>query len=328
MTRDSSRRFARPDDSSRRFARPDEPPHHPDPPKNLGGAELSAMIRADVTSRAASLTELGVRPRLAVVTATDDESTAWYVRSIAGAAKRTGIHCDVLAFGPDASTGRLHAALVELSQDPDVHGIILQTPLPKGTDVAVVRDAISPDKDVDGANPVSIGRLLANERAFAPATAQAVLALLDHHEVDLPGRTAAVVGRSIVVGTPVAHLLVQRSATVTVCHRRTRDLAASTRNADIVVVAAGVPGLVTAEHVAEGAVVIDVGTTATADGGLLGDVDADSVAGRAGALTPVPGGVGPVTTALLLANTVAAASVLDAWTRVDAGDLIGARIAG
>lgn len=294
----------------------------------LGGAELTAAIRADVTARAAALTALGVAPALAVVTATDDESTAWYVRSIAAAAQRTGIRCDVVDLGPTATTGRIHAKLVELSADPDVHGIILQTPLPQGTDLPALRDAIDPGKDVDGSNPVSLGRLLAGQRAFAPATAQAVLTLLDHHGIDLAGRTAVMVGRSLVVGTPAAHLLVARNATVTVCHHHTRDLAAATRAADIVVVAVGVPGLIGAEHIGEEAIVIDVGTTATDDGRLLGDVDADSVQGRAGGLTPVPGGVGPVTTALLLANTVAAASILDAHSRVDAGDLVGSGTAG
>ena len=154
-----------------------------------------------------------------------------------------GIACEIVDLGPTASTDRIGSRLIALSKDPEVHGIILQTPLPAGTDVAALRIEINPDKDIDGSNPVSLGRLLADQPAFAPATAQAVMALLDHHEIDLSGRTAAVVGRSVVVGTPVAHLLVQRDATVTVCHRRTRDLAASTRGADVVVVAVGVPGL-------------------------------------------------------------------------------------
>jgi methylenetetrahydrofolate dehydrogenase (NADP+) / methenyltetrahydrofolate cyclohydrolase len=289
----------------------------------LSGVELAATIRADVKSRAAALSERGVQPKLSVVTATDDESTAWYVRSIAAAASKTGIACEIIDLGRAATTNHIRSVLVALSMDPEVHGIILQTPLPVGTDVAALRVAINPDKDVDGSNPVSLGRLLANQPAFAPATAQAVMTLLDHHEIELSGSTAAMVGRSVVVGTPVAHLLVQRDATVTLCHHHTRDLAASTRGADVVVVAVGVPGLLTAAHIAEGAVLIDVGTTATDDGRLLGDIDADSVDGRAGALTPVPGGVGPVTTALLLANTVAAAADLDIRDAMDAGDLVG-----
>lgn len=290
----------------------------------LGGGELSAAIRADVTARAAALRESGVQPKLAVVTATDDESTAWYVRSIAKAATRTGIECQIVDLGATADQNDVFSVLVELSADPDVHGIILQTPLPEGVDVTSLRTAITPDKDVDGANPLSLGRLLANQPAFAPATAAAVMALLDHHEVPLRGRVASVVGRSVVVGTPVAHLLVQQDATVTVCHHHTVDLAASTRNAEVLVVAVGVPGLVTADHVADGAIVVDVGTTATDDGALLGDVDAASVEGRAGGLTPVPGGVGPVTTALLLANTVTAATALSTTAHHDAGILVGA----
>ncbi|MGB3485359.1 MAG: bifunctional 5,10-methylenetetrahydrofolate dehydrogenase/5,10-methenyltetrahydrofolate cyclohydrolase [Mycobacterium sp.] len=287
----------------------------------LDGKALAAGIRAEVTARAATLTAQGVRPTLAVVTATDDESTAWYVRSIANAARTAGIACDTVDLGPNTSHAEILSALTALSHDPDVHGIILQTPLPSGTDLPTLRDAISPTKDIDGANSVSLGRLLAQQPSFAPATAQAVMTLLDHHGIDLRARRVAVVGRSIVVGTPVANLLVQRDATVTLCHRHTPDLAASTREADIVVVAVGIPGLITAKHVGRGAMIIDVGTTATADGRLLGDVDATAVDGRAGGLTPVPGGIGPVTTALLLANTTtAAAATMDNRTR--AADLV------
>ena len=166
---------------------------------------------------------------------------------------------------------------------------------------------IDPAKDVDGANPVSLGRLMTGLPAFAPATAEAVLALLDLHEVALSGRRAVVVGRSAVVGKPVAQLLLARDATVTVCHSRTVDLAAVTATAEVLVVAAGRAGLVGPDFVAPGAVVVDVGTNATADGGLAGDVD-PAVAEVAGALSPVPGGVGPVTTALLLRHVVSAAS--------------------
>lgn len=276
----------------------------------LDGKQLAASIRAEVSARAADLAGSGIQPKLAVVMATDDESTAWYVRSIAGAARKAGIDCEIVDLGSVATDAEIFASLTALSHDPDVHGIILQTPLPAGTDLATMRDAIAPEKDIDGANPVSLGRLLAQQPCFAPATAQAVMALLDHHGVELRARNVTVVGRSIVVGTPVANMLVQRDATVTLCHRHTADLAVSTRAADIVVVAVGIPGLITEHHIAEGAMVIDVGTTATDDGRLLGDVDADSVDGRAGGLTPVPGGVGPVTTALLLANTVTAATTL------------------
>ena len=241
------------------------------------------------------------------VTATDDEASAWYVRSIASAAAKAGIGCEVEDLGPRATPDAIEAQLTALSGDPTVHGIILTTPLPGGARLAELAAAIDPAKDVDGANPVSLGRLMTGLPAFAPATAEAVLRLLDHHRVELAGRRAVVVGRSAVVGKPVAHLLLDRNATVTICHSRTRDLAAITRQADVLVVAAGRTGLIGPDHVTPGATVIDVGTNATPDGGLAGDVD-PKVADVAGALSPVPGGVGPVTTALLLRHVTDAAS--------------------
>jgi methylenetetrahydrofolate dehydrogenase (NADP+)/methenyltetrahydrofolate cyclohydrolase len=201
----------------------------------------------------------------------------------------------------------IRVALIALSENPLIHGIVLQTPLPGGARLAELAGLIDPAKDVDGANPVSLGRLMTGLPAFAPATAEAVLALLDFHQVALGGRRAVVVGRSAVVGKPVAQLLLARDATVTVCHSRTVDLAAVTSTAEVLVVAAGRAGLVGHGFVAAGAVVVDVGTNATADGGLAGDVD-PAVAEVAGALSPVPGGVGPVTTALLLRHVVSAAS--------------------
>jgi methylenetetrahydrofolate dehydrogenase (NADP+)/methenyltetrahydrofolate cyclohydrolase len=271
---------------------------------SLSGRELASDLRARTAETAATLTAAGTPPRLAVVVATADESSAWYVRSIAKAAAGVGIGCDVVDLGADATTAEIRTSLHRLSDDAAVHGIILQTPLPPGVDVADLTPAIAPAKDVDGANPASLGRLAARLPAFAPATAEAVLALLDHHGVALSGRHAVVVGRSTVVGKPAAHLLLDRDATVTICHSRTRDLPAITRQAEVLVAAVGRAGLITAEHVSPGTVVIDVGTNPTADGGLVGDVDP---AIRAAGLTPVPGGVGPVTTALLLQHTVQAA---------------------
>ncbi|MEV0276611.1 bifunctional 5,10-methylenetetrahydrofolate dehydrogenase/5,10-methenyltetrahydrofolate cyclohydrolase [Streptomyces sp. NPDC050610] len=274
----------------------------------LPGKALAAAIRDEAAAEAAALTAAGTPPQLAVVVATADESSAWYVRSIARAAAKAGIGCDVVDLGEDAAPDAIRAKLAELSADAGVHGVILQTPLPDGAALEELAGAIAFEKDVDGANPLSLGRLAAGLPAFAPATAEAVVRILDHHRVELTGRHVAVVGRSNVVGKPVAHLLLDRNATVTVCHSRTKDLAAVTSAADVVVAAVGRAGLIGAEHVRTGAVVVDVGTNPTEDGGLTGDVDAASVAGRAGALTPVPGGVGPVTTALLLRHTVRAAA--------------------
>jgi methylenetetrahydrofolate dehydrogenase (NADP+)/methenyltetrahydrofolate cyclohydrolase len=276
----------------------------------LAGRELAASIRASVAERAAELAAAGRPPRLAVIIGTADEGSAWYVRSLERAAGAVGIACDVTdlsAVAPAAAVSGIRGTLAALGGNPVVHGILLQTPLPGGARLAELASGIDPAKDVDGANPVSLGRLLTGLPAFAPATAAAVLALLDYHQVALSGRRAVVVGRSAVVGKPVAQLLLARDATVTVCHSRTADLAAVTASAEVLVVAAGRPGLIGPSYVAPGAVVVDVGTNATADGGMAGDVD-PAVASVAGALSPVPGGVGPVTTAMLLRHVVEAAS--------------------
>jgi methylenetetrahydrofolate dehydrogenase (NADP+) / methenyltetrahydrofolate cyclohydrolase len=270
----------------------------------LTGRELATTIRAAASARAAELTVAGRQPRLAVVTATDDEASAAYVRSIANAAGKEGIACDLLR---TTTAAGVSATLAQLADDPEVHGVMLQTPLPEGALLADLARAIPAGKDVDGASPESLGRLTAGLPAFAPATAEAVLALLDYYHVELHGRHAVVVGRSVVVGKPVAHLLLDRHATVTISHSRTADLAAITRQADVLVVAAGRASLIGPEHVSPGATVIDVGTNVTDAGRLAGDVD-PAVAGVAAALSPVPGGVGPVTTALLLRHVVEAAA--------------------
>lgn len=280
--------------------------------RELGGTELAREIHARAARSASELAESGTTPALAVVVATDDESSAWYVRSIARAAGRAGIDCRTVDLGAGAEPERIRDALEKLSADESVHGIILQTPLPAEAHFEDLASSIDPRKDVDGANPISLGNLAADLPAHPPATAAAVLELLDHHEVELAGRNCVVLGRSNVVGKPVAQLLLQRDATVTVCHRYTPELTAFTPDADVLVVAVGKPGLITDEHVRDGSIVVDVGTTPTADGGLVGDVD-PSV--RVSGLTPVPGGVGPVTTALLLQHTVWSAIRSIRWAR-------------
>jgi methylenetetrahydrofolate dehydrogenase (NADP+)/methenyltetrahydrofolate cyclohydrolase len=273
---------------------------------SLTGRELATTIRAAAAARAAELTVAGRQPRLAVVTATDDEASAAYVRSLANAAGKEGIACDLLR---TTTAAGVSATLAQLADDPEVHGVMLQTPLPDGALLADLARAIPAGKDVDGASPESLGRVMAGLPTFAPATAEAVLALLDYYQVELRGRHAVVVGRSVVVGKPVAHLLLDRHATVTIGHSRTADLAAITRQADVLVVAAGRAGLLGPEHVSPGATVIDVGTNITDAGQLAGDVD-PAVAGVVAALSPVPGGIGPVTTALLLRHVVEAAAAV------------------
>ena len=273
----------------------------------LEGKKTAAAIREEAAATAQRLRAAGTVPSLALVLATADESAAWYTRAIVRAGEKVGLDVRVERLADDASAVDVRSAVARLSADDTVHGIIVQTPLPPGVDFVGIAEAIAPEKDVDGANPVSLGRLTAGLPAFAPATAAAVLRLRDDHGVELAGRRAVVVGRSLVVGKPAAMLLLARDATVTICHSRTKDLAARTSEADILVAAVGRPRMLGAEHVGPGAVVIDVGTTPDENGNLVGDVDAEAVMGRAGAVTPVPGGVGPVTTALLLHNTVTAA---------------------
>ena len=269
----------------------------------IDGKKLAAELGAEIGTRVAALK---TQPGLAIVVATGDESTAWYVRSLLRAADRLGIAARRIDLPTDADAATVRAALAEASAQG--HGVICQTPLPAGLKLADVGMAIHPAVDVDGANPVSLGLLASGSpAAFPPATAAAVLRILDHEGIDLVGKRAVVIGRSNVVGKPAALMLLARHATVTVCHSRTADLPAVAREADVLVAAVGRPEMVTADYVKPGAVVIDVGTNATADGGLVGDVDTASVEQVAAAVTPVPGGVGPVTTMLLMSHVVTVA---------------------
>jgi methylenetetrahydrofolate dehydrogenase (NADP+)/methenyltetrahydrofolate cyclohydrolase len=266
----------------------------------LDGRPLAAEIRAQAAGDAAA----GRPPVLAAVMATDDPGAQWYLGSISKATTATGI---VLREEREADAAGVLSRLDALSTEPSVDGIICLTPLPDGLTLAEAGERIAFAKDVDGASPVSLGRLASGLSAFAPATAQAVLELLHLAGPPLEGAEAVIVGRSNVVGKPLAMLLLAEHATVTICHTRTRDLAAETGRADILVAAAGSPHLIGAEHVRPAAVVIDVGTNEAADGTMVGDVDTAAVDAVASLVTPVPGGVGPVTTAVLLRNVVTAA---------------------
>lgn len=280
----------------------------------IDGRAIAKDIAADVTSAAATLRDAGHVPRLAVVVPTDDEGTAWYVRSIERTAAKVGIDCRVDHLAqPDRAA--LVSRLDQLSADPAVDGIICQTPLPPGLSLEDVAAHIDPQKDVDGANPTSLGRLAAGLPTYAPATAAAVLEIMHRERVPLHGARAVMVGRSTVVGKPAALLLLAEHATVTVCHSRTANLPEVCAGADVLVVAVGRSHMVTADYVKPGAVVVDVGTNPDPEGNLLGDVD-PAVADKAGAFTPVPGGVGPVTTMLLMRQTLEATQTSTAVTDV------------
>jgi methylenetetrahydrofolate dehydrogenase (NADP+)/methenyltetrahydrofolate cyclohydrolase len=249
----------------------------------------------------------GVAPALAVVLVGDDPASALYVRSKKRAAASVGIASPDFVFSGGLDRAALLDVIDRLNDDPAIHGILIQLPLPKGLDEDEAVGRVSPAKDVDGLHPVNLGRLLGGMPGTVPCTPNGCLEILDHYGAKLEGAEAVIVGRSRLVGKPLAQLLLARHATVTMCHTRTRDLGAHTRRADILCVAAGRPQLITKEMVKPGAWVIDVGSNRLDSGRWVGDVDFESVSAQAHAITPVPGGVGPMTIAMLLRNTLLAA---------------------
>jgi methylenetetrahydrofolate dehydrogenase (NADP+)/methenyltetrahydrofolate cyclohydrolase len=270
----------------------------------IDGNAVAERVRSRVRGE---IEELGVRPGLAVVLVGDDPASAVYVRMKRKDCAEVGIESIDHDLPADTSAGDLAALLRELNGDADVHGILLQLPLPGQLDQDELIPLIDPAKDVDGLTPANAGLLFqGREEAMVPCTPAGVMELLDEADASLSGARAVVLGRSILVGKPMAQLLMAADATVTHCHSRTAGLAEVCREAEVLVAAAGRPGLVTGEMVKEGAIVIDVGTNRSEDG-LVGDVDFESVSERAAAITPVPGGVGPMTRAMLLVNTVRAA---------------------
>jgi len=272
----------------------------------IDGRAAAAELRAGLFSRATRQREAGVVPRLVVVLAGDDEASLAYVRSLVGTGKQTAIDVDVATLGTDASEEALRAELERLGHDRTVHGVMLQQPLPSGVALRNVAESIAADKDVDCSSPVNQGRLAFGGAAFVPATPAAVMVLLERSPAwPLRGKACIVIGRSSVVGVPVALLAMRADATVTIAHSKTLDLPATVRRADVVVAAAGVPRMVTGEMLRAGCTVIDVGTTVV-DGKLVGDVDFESARTVAAAITPVPGGVGPVTNAALMQNVLTA----------------------
>jgi len=279
------------------------------PASVLDGKATALEVRREVKREAETLLAAGVEPRLSVVLVGDDPGSAIYVRNKARAAKRVGLVSETHTLPADTSREALLDLLDRLNSDSRVHGVLLQLPVPGHLDPAELQDRMAPSKDVDGLHPINAGRLAqGSEDCFVPCTPAGIVRLLEAHGIEISGRRATVVGRSNLVGRPLAQLLTNRHATVTLCHTRTPDLAAETRRADLLVAAAGRPRLVTAEMVAEGATVVDVGIHRLRDGTLCGDVDAASVRERAAWLSPVPGGVGPMTIAMLLRNTVRAAT--------------------
>jgi len=273
----------------------------------LDGKALAARIRGDLKLETEKLAAEGITPGLAVVLVGDDPASQIYVRNKTTACAQAGIQTFDHRLPATTSTGELLGLVSELNTDARVDGILIQLPLPSGIDARRVLFAVDPRKDVDGIHPENVGRLLMGEPRFVACTPFGVMKLIEEAHLALPGAQAVVVGRSNMVGKPMAALLLNANATVTVCHSKTRDLAAAVGRADLLVAAVGRPEMIRGEWIKTGAVVIDVGINRTAEGKLLGDVQYAPAAERAAAITPVPGGVGPMTIAMLLANTVTAA---------------------
>ncbi|HEX6331510.1 MAG TPA: bifunctional 5,10-methylenetetrahydrofolate dehydrogenase/5,10-methenyltetrahydrofolate cyclohydrolase [Actinomycetota bacterium] len=275
----------------------------------LDGKAVAAQIRSEIAERVKALVDRGVQPGLAAVLVGDDAGSRMYLGSKHKACADVGMRSEQLDFPEYVTEGELLATVRRLNRDPEIHGIIVQLPIPKHISELAVQTTIDPRKDVDGLHPLNVGLMVRGDPSFPPATPYGIVELLLRSGVALEGAEVVVVGYGELVGAPLSIMLAQDSirgnATVTICHVKTRDLSTHTRRADILVAAAGRPEMVTAEMVKPGAVVIDVGVHRT-DGGLVGDVRFDDVKEVAGAITPVPGGVGPMTTAMLLLNTVSA----------------------
>ena len=285
--------------------------------KIIDGKQVAADMRAELKEEVARLARDGIVPGLGVILVGEDPASQSYVKAKERACEEIGLFSDDNRLPADASQQDLMAVVERMNNDPKINGILVQLPLPKYLNEAEVLLAIDPDKDVDGFHPTNVGRMVVGEKAFLPCTPHGVIQLLLRSGVEIEGANVVIVGRSNIVGKPVANMLIQKSkmgnATVTVCHTRTKNLAEHTRRADIIIAAAGRPDTITADMVKDGVVVIDVGVNRVEDSTkkkgyrLVGDVDFEAVKEKAGLITPVPGGVGPMTITMLLYNTVESA---------------------
>ena len=276
----------------------------------INGNSLSTQLRADVAQRAAALKAKGITPGLAVVLVGDNSASQVYVRNKVKACADAGLHSVLEKHPADMSEAALLALVDQLNKDPSIHGILVQLPLPPHMDAQKVIEAIAPEKDVDGFHVASAGALMVGQPGFWPCTPYGCMKMLESIGYSLQGKHAVVIGRSNIVGKPMALMLLQQDATVTVCHSRTQDLKAQTLQADVIVAAVGKRNVLTADMVKPGTVVIDVGMNRNDEGKLCGDVDFEGVKEVAGYITPVPGGVGPMTITMLLVNTLEAAERL------------------
>ncbi|MEW6381155.1 MAG: bifunctional methylenetetrahydrofolate dehydrogenase/methenyltetrahydrofolate cyclohydrolase FolD [bacterium] len=275
----------------------------------IDGTKIGNELREKLKSRIETLKTQGKVPGLAVILVGENPASKVYVRMKEKACESLGIHSEKYALPAETPQEEVLALIKRLNQDEKIHGILVQLPLPDHFNEELIIESIIPTKDVDGFHPVNIGNLMLGKALFPPCTPAGVMELLHYSNIDIKGKNAVVVGRSNIVGKPVATLLLQEHATVTICHSRTRSLADEIRRADILIAAIGRPKMITADMVKEGAVVIDVGVNRLPDGTLVGDVDFEGMKDKVAAITPVPGGVGPMTITMLMANTVKSAEM-------------------
>ncbi len=273
----------------------------------IDGKRISKEIRGEIAAECAALTEKGIVPGLAVVIVGTDPASQVYVRNKKKACEEVGFHSEVYELPEETTEAELLALVERLNGDPAIHGILVQLPLPKHLDDKLIIDHIDPAKDVDAFHPVNVGKIMIGDYDFLPCTPAGVMALLEKSGIEVSGKECVVLGRSNIVGKPQAMLLLHANGTVTVCHSKTKNLAEITRRADILVAAIGKADFITGDMIKEGAVVIDVGMNRRPDGKLTGDVDFASVEPKASHITPVPGGVGPMTITMLLKNTLTSA---------------------
>ncbi|HGO4001889.1 TPA: bifunctional methylenetetrahydrofolate dehydrogenase/methenyltetrahydrofolate cyclohydrolase FolD [Staphylococcus aureus] len=274
--------------------------------KILDGKQIAKDYRQGLQDQVEALKEKGFTPKLSVILVGNDGASQSYVRSKKKAAEKIGMISEIVHLEETATEEEVLNELNTLNNDDSVSGILVQVPLPKQVSEQKILEAINPEKDVDGFHPINIGKLYIDEQTFVPCTPLGIMEILKHADIDLEGKNAVVIGRSHIVGQPVSKLLLQKNASVTILHSRSKDMASYLKDADVIVSAVGKPGLVTKDVVKEGAVIIDVGNTPDENGKLKGDVDYDAVKEIAGAITPVPGGVGPLTITMVLNNTLLA----------------------
>jgi len=273
----------------------------------LDGKKLSEKIKENLKKEVEELKAKGITPGLAVILVGDDPASQTYVKMKRNACQKVGIYSVVHEFPENITEKELLSTIKMINENPNIHGLLIQLPLPKHIDTTKVLEAVDPSKDVDGFHPYNMGRLVEGLDTFAPCTPLGVMEIFKEYNIDLKGKDVCVVGASNIVGKPMWALLVNAWATVDICHIETRDLAAHTKNADIVIVGVGKPNLITADMVKDDVIVVDIGINRLDDGRLVGDVDFENVSKKASYITPVPGGVGPMTIAMLLKNTVKAA---------------------